>query len=652
MDYVCHGKKNDRIKEVIMRLFETVGLKLYRMCKKKPKRMFYYKNDNGDKVKLEIKAHEGYKRWNGNMSVASAGIYDLRLKLAEPRYINGCKVTKFQAVSWSTGPENRGKRIINLEFTVKGAKNWTARRCEFKKGVNIIEALIKKAYSYTSSKKKHAVTTREIMFKDKTLFVMPTEDGMKYVTKEEWLNGRSERRARRMIIYVGVGLRENPEKNTFSICTKVIKKTESYSKPGYMGKSVEDTRLIFSLNTGAVYARSCEIKGGFPKVFLRRMKKNESVGYPDQEVLYPMYQEINQDPKFMDTIREKLGIDLTWVNRTNDVVLAYWMSLNNIKYPDFIPSCIKEVKKTIEDSEIDNLMDIIKREYKLSNNMLGDIQRKNPDGSPMYPATQTYIQTRRGMGKYWPMFNHELIKIDENTVPYGWGYNVDIFQSNEVLEHHKKRLLKLSFDKDADLGEIINGMDHLRMIRNYKDKTGKDWCFRARNIKELKEEHDLLSKVLRRLDSDTFKLVFDPRFVKKVETKIEDHDVVLMKTWDDFFEQGEAQQNCSFSYHNRYQNYFLLSIRKEGEIKYTASYRYNGDMDQFAAKHNRHAPDLIVDAVCDHVMEVAKQFKNKIPVPKKKYDNLAKIIQKKKAVLTGAPDRQENNLWDMDEIPF
>jgi len=121
--------------------------------------------------------------------------------------------------------------------------------------------------------------------------------------------------------------------------------------------------------------------------------------------------------------------------------------------------------------------------------------------------------------------------------------------------------------------------DHIKQMARYEELTGEKWKLRAETIKSFKNEHQIISKLLRTLDREEFRLNFDKKMIDIIEKQIKGWSPYVLKSTDDYINEGEHQHNCVYGYNNSYGYSFIVSLRK-GKTRITCECKYNGELTQ------------------------------------------------------------------------
>lgn len=194
------------------------------------------------------------------------------------------------------------------------------------------------------------------------------------------------------------------------------------------------------------------------------------------------------------------------------------------------------------------------------------------------------------------ILNSEAIKSS------GWMVTRDD-QRNPLLKSEKENIIKIinevGHDKDK-LRRFLSFLDdHYRMLENIREYY-PDRISRATTYETYMDEHNELAKIDRRIRKGwTTEYVFDNRMTRLVESPIsithEDTEYlfnpVILKTTEDYDEEGERMNHCVASY-STVETSLIVSLRLDDDSeRVTCEYfKKTGSPSQERTSHNRMAP--------------------------------------------------------------
>jgi hypothetical protein len=364
----------------------------------------------------------------------------------------------------------------------------------------------------------------------------------------------------------------------------------------YFTKKFDKYTISFHKKTGNFITRYERKSGGKIKssVILKQNNIRKLLKYMNEIFIYSTRNEENNSLfGMLQTIKEHLGIDYTYIEKTNGdgefnysvtSLLNKFVKERNIKVPnDYAHLLISyyPTEKFLKRNDR-KLIQAILDKNKLKCKQLIKLMNSHPKTINLSRFMGIYEIFGDDFYKYLPNFNlNDFVRpsyeryndyINKNNI--GKHYNLTkkektavILIINDVFKNYSKHTHK------PDLNSTIRMItDHLRMIKTLKDYY-PDLKLTSTTYKHFNEEHLRLSRINNQIRKEYYiEMNFLEDTIKKIENPIGDFYPVLLKREDEYQEEGQFMHHCVSSYINS-NNCVIISIRnKDGSDRITNEY--------------------------------------------------------------------------------
>lgn len=174
-----------------------------------------------------------------------------------------------------------------------------------------------------------------------------------------------------------------------------------------------------------------------------------------------------------------------------------------------------------------------------------------------------------------------------------------VFDKFQITDAERENIFKLINDTSKLKNNVINlFLDHLSMIHDCRAYY-PDLSFTSNNWRSFDEEHMRLSRIVKKIKSGmTVEYVYDNRLIRDIETRIEDIKPYILKTDEEYSEEGDFMHHCVATYSTKDQS-IIVSLRDiNGKDRVTCEFnKKNGSMVQARYFSNQQPPENFENSI-------------------------------------------------------
>ena len=187
-----------------------------------------------------------------------------------------------------------------------------------------------------------------------------------------------------------------------------------------------------------------------------------------------------------------------------------------------------------------------------------------------------------------------------------------VFERFVITDDERENIFKLINDTSAIRQNVVSLLlDHISMLNTCKEYY-PEISFTSSNWNSFNNEHMRLSKIVKKIKSGmTIEYVYDNRLIRDIERHIGDIKPYILKTDEDYSEEGEYMHHCVATYTSKEQS-IIVSLR-DGKERVTCEFvKKNGEMVQARYFSNQQPPNNFLGAIESVGQKIKKHSKSRL----------------------------------------